>query len=83
MYDPAVQRALLETLARWRRLPEGDLVHMLSPVERLRYRDDALQDLAWEGLVTITNSGDELVIDITPAGDAWLERRRAGRSESK
>lgn len=81
MYDPAVQRALLETLARWRRLPEDDLVHMLSPVERLRYREDALQDLAWEGLVTITRGSDEPVIDITPAGDAWLEGRRAGGAE--
>jgi hypothetical protein len=82
MYDPAVQRALLETLARWRRLPEGDLVHMLSPVERLRYRDDALQDLEWEGLVTISRGGDEPVIDITPAGDAWLAGRDGGRAET-
>ena len=40
MYDPAVQRAVLEKLARWRQLPEGDLISMLSPVERLRYRPD-------------------------------------------
>jgi len=38
MYDPAVQRAVLEKLARWRQLPEGDLIAMLSPVERLRFR---------------------------------------------
>jgi hypothetical protein len=75
MYHPAVQRALLETLARWRRLPEGDLIRMLSPVERLRYRDEALEDLEWEGLVVIRSSGDEPVVEITPAGDAWLERR--------
>ena len=32
MYDPTVQRAVLEKLARWRQLPEGDLLAMLSPV---------------------------------------------------
>jgi hypothetical protein len=79
MYHPAVQRALLETLARWRRLPEGDLVRMLSPVERLRYRDEALKDLEWEGLVVIRAGGDEPVVEITPAGDAWLERRSESR----
>jgi len=42
MYDPAVQRAVLEKLARWRHLPEGDLIAMLSPVERLRFRPEAL-----------------------------------------
>jgi hypothetical protein len=80
MYNPAVQRALLEMLARWRRLPETDLIGMLSPVERLRYRDDALKDLEWDGLVVIRVSGDEPVIEITPAGDAWLERPPRGRS---
>ena len=51
MYDPAVQRAVLEKLARWRRLPEGDLIAMLSPVERLRFRPEALDDLVWDGLI--------------------------------
>ena len=72
MYDPAVQRALLEKLARWRRLPEGDLLGMLSPLERLRYRPEALQDLEWEGLVVIRPAGDEPVVAITEAGDAFL-----------
>jgi hypothetical protein len=74
MYDPAVQRALLEKLARWRQLPEGDLIAMLGPVERLRYRPDALDDLAWDGLVVVRTSGDERVVSITEAGDAWLRR---------
>lgn len=76
MYDPAVQRALMEKLATWRRLPEGDLLGMLSAVDRLRYRREALQDLEYDGLVVITQAGDEPVVDITPEGDAWLQGRR-------
>ena len=72
MYDPSLQRVLLEKLARWRRLPEGDLLEMLGPEERLRYRSEALRDLEWEGLITVTPAGDEPVIAITEAGDAWL-----------
>ena len=74
MYDPAVQRALLERLVRWRRLPEGDLIGMLGPVDRLRYRPEALDDLEWEGLVVAIPAGDERVIAITAAGEAWLHR---------
>jgi len=73
MYDPAVQRALLAKLAQWRQLPEGDLIAMLSPVERLRYRPEALDDLEWDGLVTARTAGDERVVSITEAGDAWLD----------
>jgi hypothetical protein len=75
MYDPAVQRALLERLARWRELPEGDLISMLGPVDRLRYRPEALEDLEWEGLVVVRAAGDERMIAITEAGDAWLGTR--------
>jgi hypothetical protein len=74
MYDPAVQRALLEKLAQWRQLPEGDLIAMLSPVERLRYRPEALDDLEWDGLVTARAAGDERVVSITQAGEAWLHQ---------
>ena len=77
MYDPAVQRALLERLARWRELPEGDLIGMLSPVERLRYRPEALDDLEWDGLVVARPAGDERVVAITEAGEAWLKQVRA------
>ncbi len=72
MYDPAVQRAILEKLARWRQLPEGDLIGMLSPVERLRYRPEALQELEWDGRVAARVAGDERVLSITEAGEAWL-----------
>ena len=74
MYDPAVQRAVLEKLARWRRLPEGDLIAMLSPVERLRYRPEALDDLEWDGLIEAPLAGDERMVCITAAGEAWLAK---------
>jgi hypothetical protein len=72
MYDPAVQRALLQKLARWRQLPEGDLIAMLDPVARLRYRPEALDDLEWDGLVVARVAGDERMVSITEAGEAWL-----------
>src|SRR5260370_9096152 len=72
MYDPAVQRAVLEKLARWRHLPEGDLIGMLSPVERLRYRPEALDDLEWDGLIVMRLSGDEAGVSITQPGQARL-----------
>jgi hypothetical protein len=76
MYDPAIQRALMEKLGQWRRLPEGDLLEMLSPVQRLRYRSEALADLMLDGLVNVSTVGDEPIVEITPAGDAWLQGRR-------
>lgn len=72
MYDPAVQRAVLEKLVRWRQLPEGDLIGMLSPVERLRFRPEALDDLEWDGFIEARLAGDERVVSITAAGEAWL-----------
>src|SRR5438105_601435 len=74
MYDPAVQRAVLEKLARWRHLPEGDLIGMLGAVERLRYRPEALDDLEWDGLISARLAGDERVVSITEAGEAWLHQ---------
>jgi len=79
MYDPAVQRAVLEKLARWRQLPEGDLIGMLSPVERLRYRPEALDDLEWDGLIVARQTGDERMVSITEAGEAWLRDQPGAR----
>ncbi|MDQ6674843.1 MAG: hypothetical protein M3069_29580 [Chloroflexota bacterium] len=83
MYDPAVQRAVLERLARWRHLPEGDLIGMLSPVERLRYRPEALNDLEWDGLIVARMAGDERMVSITEAGDAWLRQLQPPRARSE
>jgi len=79
MYDPAVQRAVLEMLAHWRHLPEGDLIGMLSPVERLRFRPEALDDLVWDGLIVAHAVGDERMVSITEAGEAWLRRAHESR----
>lgn len=70
-----MQRAVLEKLARWRHLPEGDLIAMLSPVDRLRFRPEALSDLEWDGLIVARQVGDERMVSITEAGDAWLRQR--------
>ena len=75
MYDPAIQRAVLEKLARWRHLPEGDLIGMLSPVQRLRFRPEALADLEWDGLIEAHDIGDERMVSITEAGEAWLRNQ--------
>ena len=75
MYDPAVQRALMQKLERWERLPESDLIQMLTPVERLRFRPEALRDLEADGLITVRPGGDEPIVAITDAGRAWLARR--------
>jgi hypothetical protein len=83
MYDPAVQRAVLEKLARWRHLPEGDLIGMLSPVERLRFRPEALDDLEWDGLVSSRVAGDERMMSITEAGEAWLQQFDPARARSE
>jgi hypothetical protein len=82
MYDPAVQRAVLEKLARWRTLPEGDLIGMLSAIERLRFRPEALDDLEWDGLIVSRRTGDERVVSITEAGEAWLRQQRFGADSS-
>jgi len=72
MYDPSLQPVVLAKLARWGRLTESDLDAMLRPEERLRLREDLLQDMAWEGLVTVEVIGDEPVITITEKGREWL-----------
>lgn len=78
MYDPTVQRALLQVLGRWQRLTEEDLLRMLEPAERLRYRPEALRDLLDEGLITVSPSGDAPVITLTPEGESWV---LSGRGE--
>lgn len=68
MYDPALRATVLRLVARWKRLPFGDLLQMLSPDDQLRYRDDVLADLEWEGMVERRYAGDEPVIAITEKG---------------
>ena len=72
MYDPSLQPVILSKLAKWGRLTESDLDAMLRPEDRLRLRGDLLQDMAWDGLVTVETIGDEPVITITDKGREWL-----------
>ena len=76
MYDPSLQPVVLTKLAKWGRLTESDLDAMLRPEERLRLREDLLQDMAWDGLVTVETVGDEPVITITGKGRQWLEQHQ-------
>lgn len=72
MYHPRVQRSILLLLARWRRLPESDVLRLLSPTDRLQYRPEALNDLVGDGLVATSTVGDERVMAITEAGERWI-----------
>jgi DNA-binding PadR family transcriptional regulator len=54
---------------------------MLSPVERLRFRPEALDDLEWDGLIVAHSAGDERMVSITEAGDAWLRRVHAAERD--
>jgi hypothetical protein len=68
MYDPSLQSVVLARLAKWERLTESDLNAMLKPEDRLRLRDDLLQDMAHSGLITVRVVGDEPVFTITEKG---------------
>jgi hypothetical protein len=68
MYDPSLQSVVLAKLAQWERLTESDLNAMLRPEDRLRLRDDLLQDMAHSGLITMRVVGDEPVFTITEKG---------------
>jgi len=83
MYDPAVRAAVLRLLRRWKRLPLGDLLEMLSPVERLRYRDGVIADLEWEGLIRQQRIGDESVVELTEVGAAEPDQRPVGQDERR
>ena len=79
MYDPSLQWPVLDLLEKWGRLPLSDVLEMLSPLQRPRFRPDLIKDLEWEGLVLVHHAGDEDVLEITPRGRARLASRRAGQ----
>jgi hypothetical protein len=74
MYDPSLQAVVLARLAKWERLTESDLNAMLKPEDRLRLRDDLLQDMAHSGLITVRVVGDEPVFTITEKGREWARQ---------
>jgi hypothetical protein len=78
MYDPALRVSVLRVVQRWKRLPLSDLFQLLPTEDRLRYRDDVIEDLAWQGLIQKEERGDETVVSITPSGEqANLEAESA------
>ena len=78
MYDPSLQAVVLARLAKWERLTESDLNAMLKPEDRLRLRDDLLQDMAHSGLITMRVVGDEPVFTITEKGREWARQHGEG-----
>ena len=79
MYDPSLQSVVLAKLAKWNRLTESDLDAMLRPEDRLRLREDLLQDMAHSGLITMRIVGDEPVLTITEKGRDWLDQHESRR----
>jgi len=78
MYDPSLQWAVLQLLATWKRLPLGDLVRMLQPIDQLRFRRELLDDMEYDGLVILRQAGDDLVVDLTPRGADRLQNGDRG-----
>jgi hypothetical protein len=75
MYDPALRWPVLTLLEKWGRLPLSDVLIMLLPLQRPRFRPDLVKDLEWEGLILVERVGDEDVLEITPRGRARLSGR--------
>jgi hypothetical protein len=69
MYDPALRGSVLRLVQRWKRLPLSDLFRLLPAEDRLRFRDDVIEDLVWQGLIQKELVGDETVVSVTPAGE--------------
>ena len=69
MYDPALRVSVLRVVQRWKRLPLSDLFRLLPSEDRLRFRDDVIEDLVWQGLIQKELRGDETVVSVTPAGE--------------
>jgi hypothetical protein len=84
MYDPALRGSVLRVLRKWKRLPMSDLFQLLPAEDRLRFRDDVIEDLVWQGHVHKESRGDETVLSITAAGEqANLESgSTAGQSDA-
>jgi hypothetical protein len=72
MYDPSLRSAVLRLLERWGRLPLSDLVGMLDPLQRPRFRTELLKDMEWEGLLRLQQVGDEVVVERVPRGTAGV-----------
>ena len=79
MYDPALRGSVLRLLQQWKRLPSSDLFRLLPAQDRLRYRDDVIDDLVWQGFIRKEELGDETVVSLTPPAS---RHRRGAESAS-
>jgi hypothetical protein len=72
MDTATLRTTVLDLLARWRRLPLSDVIAMLSPVDRPRLRLELLEGMVEQGLISMQQYGDELVVALVeaPAGSA-------------
>lgn len=70
--DTPVKAAVLRTLSTWGSLPESDLSRMLR--EYFLVTDD-YRDMAEEGLLDMSFSGDEYVLTCTLLGRLFLEQQ--------
>lgn len=72
--DSAARIAVLRTLQQWGSLPESDLTRM---VRQFFLVTDDYRDMAEEGLLDMTFSGDEFVLTSTLLGQLYLEQEAA------
>jgi hypothetical protein len=79
MYDPSLQGTqgtILRLLDRWGRLPLSDVIRLLDPLQRPRFREELVKRMEGEGLITLETAGDEQVLQLTPRGRASLVEAR-------
>jgi hypothetical protein len=70
--DTPLRVAVLRSLRTWGALPESDVARMVRP--RVVVTDD-LRDMAEEGLLDMTFSGDEYVLTLATLGRLFLEQQ--------
>jgi len=76
--DTPMWIAVLQKVRQWGPLPESDISRMLKPFVIVT---DDLRDMAEEGYVEMTFSGDEYVITSTQLGRLFLEQAERDAEE--
>ncbi len=64
MDTPSLRAMVLERVTRWKHLPLSDVIAMLPPVVRPRLRLELLEGMRDDGLITLRQLGDELVLTL-------------------
>jgi hypothetical protein len=76
MYDLSLQATILRLLEKWPRLPLSDVIRLLDPLQRPRFREELVRGMEREGLITLETAGDEQVLQLTLRGRANLADAR-------